>query len=107
MTEPVDSHEQSNQPEPIALNSETVVDAQGLSFRFADDSPDLFQNLSLKMLSGEMVAVSGPSGSGKSTLLALVAGFLRPSQGSVARTQEWSWLSQRPYLFMKRFDRTF
>lgn len=99
LTEPVDSHEQSNQPEPIALNSETVVDTQGLSFRFADDSPDLFQDLSLKILSGQMVAVSGPSGSGKSTLLALVAGFLSPSQGKVARTQEWSWLSQRPYLF--------
>ena len=99
LAEPVDSHEQSNQPEPIAPNSAIVVDARELSFRFADESPDLFQNLSLKIISGEMVAVSGPSGSGKSTLLALIAGFLSPSQGKVARTQDWSWLSQRPYLF--------
>ena len=99
LAEPVDSHEQSNQPEPIAPDSSTVVDARELSFRFADESPDLFQNLSLKIISGEMVAVSGPSGSGKSTLLALIAGFLSPSQGKVARTQDWSWLSQRPYLF--------
>ncbi len=99
LVEPVDSHEQSNQPEPIARDSATVVNAEGLSFRFSDRSPDLFQNLSLQIISGEMVAVSGPSGSGKSTLLALIAGFLSPRHGHVARTQEWSWLSQRPYLF--------
>jgi ATP-binding cassette subfamily C protein CydD len=99
LAEPVDSHEQSNQPEPIAHTSATVVDARGLSFRFSDESPDLYQNLSLTIASGEMVAISGPSGSGKSTLLALIAGFLSPSQGKVARTKEWSWLSQRPYLF--------
>ncbi len=99
IVEPADSHEQSNQPAPNARDSATVVDAADLSFRFSDESPDLFQNLSLKIVSSEMVAVSGPSGSGKSTLLALVAGFLSPRQGKVARTQEWSWLSQRPYLF--------
>ncbi|MDO5703743.1 MAG: ATP-binding cassette domain-containing protein [Paracoccus sp. (in: a-proteobacteria)] len=32
---------------------------------------------------GARVAVIGPSGSGKSTLLSLIAGFLRPDQGTV------------------------
>jgi lipopolysaccharide transport system ATP-binding protein len=37
----------------------------------------------LEVAKGETVAVIGPNGSGKSTLLKLVAGILRPSQGTI------------------------
>jgi putative ABC transport system ATP-binding protein len=33
---------------------------------------------------GELVLLMGPSGSGKTTLISIIAGFLRPSSGSVA-----------------------
>ena len=41
------------------------------------------QGLSLSVEQGELCVVLGPSGSGKSTLLRIVAGFDRPSAGSV------------------------
>ncbi|MBA2333239.1 MAG: ATP-binding cassette domain-containing protein, partial [Actinobacteria bacterium] len=41
------------------------------------------QGLSLSVREGEVCVVLGPSGSGKSTLVRLVAGFDRPSAGSV------------------------
>ena len=41
------------------------------------------QGLSLAVEQGELCVVLGPSGSGKSTLLRIVAGFDRPSAGSV------------------------
>ena len=41
------------------------------------------QGLSLAVGEGELCVVLGPSGSGKSTLLRIVAGFDRPSAGSV------------------------
>jgi ABC-type lipoprotein export system ATPase subunit len=41
------------------------------------------QGLTLTVQSGELCVVLGPSGSGKSTLLRIVAGFDRPSAGSV------------------------
>ncbi len=41
------------------------------------------QGLTLAVRSGELCVVLGPSGSGKSTLLRIVAGFDRPSAGSV------------------------
>lgn len=43
----------------------------------------VFQNLSLEVAEGEMVAVVGPSGAGKSTLLHLLGGLDRPTSGTV------------------------
>ena len=43
------------------------------------------QGLTLTVEQGELCVVLGPSGSGKSTLLRIVAGFDRPSAGSVQR----------------------
>lgn len=43
----------------------------------------VFQDLSLEIGEGEMVAVVGPSGAGKSTLLHLLGGLDRPTAGTV------------------------
>jgi manganese/iron transport system ATP-binding protein len=41
------------------------------------------QDVSFDLPGGEMVAVVGPNGSGKTTLFKVIAGVLRPSEGSV------------------------
>ncbi|GAA1230138.1 ABC-type lipoprotein export system ATPase subunit [Microbacterium phyllosphaerae] len=43
----------------------------------------LFENLSLRVSSGEMMALMGPSGAGKSTLLSMIAGVAEPDAGSI------------------------
>jgi len=41
------------------------------------------RDVSLRLLQGESLAVIGPNGAGKSTLLQVLAGIIRPSEGSV------------------------
>jgi ABC-type multidrug transport system ATPase subunit len=55
----------------------------------------------LELRAGEGVAVVGPNGAGKSTLLALLAGALRPSEGTVERRPgtRIGWVPQRPALY--------
>ena len=61
------------------------IRAEGLAkaYRSGRDRVVVFQDLSVEIAQGEMVAVVGPSGAGKSTLLHLLGGLDRPSAGSV------------------------
>ena len=46
-------------------------------------APDALRALSLRVTSGEQVAIIGPSGAGKTTLLHLLACALKPSEGAL------------------------
>jgi heme exporter protein A len=43
----------------------------------------VFENLSLSLAPGELLAVEGPNGAGKTSLLRLIAGFLAPAAGTI------------------------
>lgn len=57
------------------------VTADGLSFTAGGAL--LVDTVSLTIEKGELVAVIGPNGAGKSTLLALLAGDVRPDEGTI------------------------
>jgi ATP-binding cassette, subfamily B, bacterial HlyB/CyaB len=59
------------------------IEIDGVSFRYADDRPFLFENLSLQIAPGKTVAIMGASGSGKSTLAKLLQGFYWPTVGRI------------------------
>lgn len=53
------------------------------SFGTKELQVEVLRGISLKIFSGEFVAIMGPSGSGKSTLLSILGGIEPPSSGEV------------------------
>lgn len=74
------------------LTAGAAVTSSALSFGWPDGTP-VFDGLSLTIGRGSTGLV-GANGSGKSTLLRLLAGQLRPSQGSVSVTGSLAYLPQ-------------
>ena len=59
------------------------IEMERIAFRYADDLPYLYENLSLSIAPGRTLALMGPSGTGKSTLAKLLLGFYQPSDGRI------------------------
>jgi len=61
--------------------SDLVLRCENLTKSFGDIT--LFENLTLDILSGQRVGVTGPNGTGKSTFIKLAMGQMAPSSGSI------------------------
>lgn len=65
------------------------VEFGGVSLTYGDTTSNpVIEGLDLTIGSGEFFVIVGPSGCGKSTLLRMVAGFLRPTTGTVTTNGE-------------------
>ncbi|MBY0271548.1 MAG: peptidase domain-containing ABC transporter [Burkholderiales bacterium] len=59
------------------------IKISGLSFRYSEEHPYLYRNLSLTLKPGKLTVITGPSGCGKSTLAKLLQGFYPPEDGRI------------------------
>lgn len=57
--------------------------ASGIAYRHPGGG-ELFSGIELDVNPGERVAIAAPSGAGKTTLCRILAGYLRPMQGTVS-----------------------
>ena len=62
------------------------IKAKNLSFAYSDKT--ILSDISLEVISGEILTVVGPNGSGKSTFLKLLSGDLQPTQGNIFYHEE-------------------
>ena len=98
------THELQAIPEETknAPNSETVVSARELWFKYDKDLPDVVKGLSLNLHKGEFLALLGGNGTGKTTTLKLLARLQRPYRGELTITGSVGMLPQNPQaLFVK------
>lgn len=72
-------------PQPAAPQAPVggSVELRNVSFRYAEDQPEVLRDISLRIEPGSMTALVGASGSGKTTLVRLIARFFDVTQGSV------------------------
>jgi len=79
----------SSQPEHKTTISEDALQVKGdISFsnvglRYSADRPAVYSGLTLDIVRGEIVVVTGSSGSGKSSFLKLIMGLYPPQMGAV------------------------
>lgn len=71
-----------NLPEDDLRATQPLLEVAGLAYAFGSDVA--LQSLSLSVMRGEILCVLGSSGVGKTTLLKLIAGLLRPTQGTIS-----------------------
>lgn len=60
-----------------------ALDAQDVSFRYANAEQFALQKVSFAIGRGEKVALIGPNGAGKSTLIKAIVGQLQPQKGRI------------------------
>ncbi|WP_025840717.1 thiol reductant ABC exporter subunit CydD [Asaia platycodi] len=89
-----------------------TVKAEGLSYRWTETAPYVFENLDFSVSPGDILVLDGPSGAGKSTLIELLLGFIKPSAGTIRFNdrdiatlrgrdiaRHLAWIGQKPVLF--------
>lgn len=62
---------------------EGKIELENISFRYDENHPWLYRNLSINIKPGKCTVIMGPSGCGKSTLAKLLLGFRQPQEGSI------------------------
>lgn len=75
-----------------------MLKINNISFSF--DKKIIFNDFSVELKKGEILAVMGPSGCGKTTLLGLVAGLHKPQKGEIINSfEKIAYVFQEPRLF--------
>ena len=93
------------------LHFQSVLQLEGVSFRYGDDQPLVLREVSVTIRRGQSIGVVGPTGAGKSTLIDVLFGLLQPTSGRVTvdgvdiRGARGAWqrrigyVPQAPFLF--------
>ncbi len=68
---------------PLVTRLSGGIELNNITFRYAEDMPPVLDDLTLKIRSGQYVAIVGGTGCGKSTLMRMMLGFETPQKGAV------------------------
>ena len=70
-------------PRTVEIDGAPDINLNDITFSYDDSGKPVFENLSLKINTGEVTAIVGPSGAGKTTLIDLILGIYKPNEGDI------------------------
>ena len=62
---------------------EKLLDVEDISFRYDDESPFIFEDISFNIDKGDVLSILGTNGTGKTTLLKCLNGINKPDKGEI------------------------
>ena len=84
MCEPILNEEpETTEGRGVVTDVHGKIELSHVFFRYNDSMPYVINDLSLKIESGEYIAIVGKTGCGKSTLMRLLLGFEKPEKGAI------------------------
>ena len=69
-------------PVAVAPHADPILIAENVTAGYG--GPPVISDVNLRAARGEITAILGPNGAGKSTLLKVIAGVIRPTQGTIS-----------------------
>ncbi len=98
--------------ESAQQESSHILSAANISFGFTRVKPPLLKDISLVIVAGEQIGITGPSGGGKSTLAEVLIGLHQPWSGEVLLegkslsslpaeqlSRDIAWVNKHPFFF--------
>ncbi len=79
----MDAEPEISEEKPVLDKLTGAIELNNVSFRYREDMPNVLDNVSLKIRSGQYVAITGRTGCGKSTLVRILLGLEEPQKGAV------------------------
>ncbi len=74
---------ESSENKAMVTNLSGNIELNNVYFRYKENMPYVINGMSLKIKSGEYIAIVGTTGCGKSTLMRLLLGFETPEKGAI------------------------
>lgn len=77
------------------MSEKRVLSIKNLTFHYKKDNP-IYKDFSLELNKGDLITIFGKSGTGKTTLFELIAGSLKPINGTIEKSKI-AMIFQDPY----------
>ena len=79
----LEAEPETSEDREIVTRISGAIELNNVCFRYAENTPYIVNNMSLKIRPGEYIAIVGKTGCGKSTLMRLLLGFEKPEKGAI------------------------
>ncbi|WNO11607.1 peptidase domain-containing ABC transporter [Teredinibacter sp. KSP-S5-2] len=79
----LEAPENTNTNNPAPTNLTGAISISNLTFKYPNEGKNLIENLSLDIVPGEFIVLTGASGCGKTTLLKLILGLYNADSGEI------------------------